>query len=140
MHAAHDAHRRCFEHGRSKVRWPGMHDRRGPCAPQTVLSLRQCNLFVHRPSMSSFAAAVTSTVIDELGFAHAQALLRLLPAKIAAVLRAWALAHHLPAGATGHYEVADVRNVPGDALFVTAARPRAPVVELLRETATRVPS
>jgi len=29
--------------------------------------------------------------------------------------------------ATGHYEVADVRKVPGDALLVTAGRPRTPV-------------
>lgn len=42
--------------------------------------------------------------------------------------------------ATGHYDVADVRNVPGDTLFVTAARPRTPVVKLLREAATGVPS
>ena len=44
---------------------------------------------------------------------------------------ATAVGHGLPARrsrrATGHYEVADVRNVPGDAHFVTAARPRTPV-------------
>jgi hypothetical protein len=42
--------------------------------------------------------------------------------------------------AAGHYEVADVRNVPGAALFVTATRPRTPVGKLLREAATSGPS
>jgi succinate dehydrogenase / fumarate reductase cytochrome b subunit len=35
---------------------------------------------------------------SEAGFSHAQALVRLVPAKLAAILLAWALAHHLLAG------------------------------------------